>query len=428
MLNRIKKVTSNKLFVNGAWLYLLQFFNTILPLITLPYITRVLGSSQYGVFSFSLTVVTYIQVIVEYGFNLSGSRKVALTSQKSVHSKIFSTITISKVFLCAVSLVFLMILCITMGMEKNQLICVGVLFSLVVGSVFQQTWLFQGLQEMKYITIVNLISRSISVVLIFLLVKSSGDIYLYCSLYGLTFFLNGLFSVLFVKYKMSIKFVSVSFSEVYAELKEGWYTFTTSAMTKLFSTLGVIVLGITSSDHLVGVYSAMQKIPFLIVMLYSPVGQAMYPYMSSNFAIEISKGLDSVKKIIKIIIPTVSIIGVILVIFSNYIVNIIYGAEYIPYSYLLFPLTGWLIFSILNNLLGIQILVASGYQKEYSVAFQLSMISVFISNIVLGYYLGVYGVAFASLISEIVLTIALAFQLKKLKIKHLFAHRSSKVF
>lgn len=59
-----------KLFQNGMWLFILQIFNTVVPLLTLPYITRVLGTSNYGVFSLSLNWVTYFQVIVEYGFGL----------------------------------------------------------------------------------------------------------------------------------------------------------------------------------------------------------------------------------------------------------------------------------------------------------------------------------------------------------------------
>lgn len=68
-----KKITSllkSKVLVNSAWLIVLQVFNTVVPLLTLPYITRVLGTSNYGVFSLALNWITYFQVIVEYGFGL----------------------------------------------------------------------------------------------------------------------------------------------------------------------------------------------------------------------------------------------------------------------------------------------------------------------------------------------------------------------
>ena len=63
---------------NGVWMYLLQAFNTVIPLFTLPYITRILGEDRFGVFSIALNLISYLQVAVEYGFGMSATRKVAL--------------------------------------------------------------------------------------------------------------------------------------------------------------------------------------------------------------------------------------------------------------------------------------------------------------------------------------------------------------
>ncbi|MCB7065273.1 oligosaccharide flippase family protein [Enterocloster citroniae] len=71
----IKSILEKKSVKNGAWMYLLQIFNTIVPLLTLPYITRILGASQYGMFSIAINIITYFQVIVEYGFGMSATRK-----------------------------------------------------------------------------------------------------------------------------------------------------------------------------------------------------------------------------------------------------------------------------------------------------------------------------------------------------------------
>ena len=84
---------STKLFKNGMWLFLLQIFNTVVPLLTLPYITRVLGASNYGIFSLSLNWITYFQVIVEYGFGFTGARKVSIegdSSLQNLYSRIIS--------------------------------------------------------------------------------------------------------------------------------------------------------------------------------------------------------------------------------------------------------------------------------------------------------------------------------------------------
>ena len=73
-----KEILKNNTVKNGIWLYILQFFNTVFPLLTLPYVTRILGTNGYGIFSYALNIITYLQVIVEYGFNLSGAREIAI--------------------------------------------------------------------------------------------------------------------------------------------------------------------------------------------------------------------------------------------------------------------------------------------------------------------------------------------------------------
>ena len=101
-MENIKKMISTKLFKNGMWLFLLQIFNTVVPLLTLPYITRVLGASNYGIFSLSLNWITYFQVIVEYGFGFTGARKVSIEGDSSLQN-LYSRIISARLLLLAVS-------------------------------------------------------------------------------------------------------------------------------------------------------------------------------------------------------------------------------------------------------------------------------------------------------------------------------------
>ncbi|MGH0483240.1 flippase [Bacillus mycoides] len=418
MVSKISSLLKNKIFINGVWLYVLQFFNTIMPLLTLPYVTRVLGSSQYGVFAFSLTFVTYFQVIVEYGFNLSGSRKIALTSTRDERSKIFTSITITKLLLCLISFIVMVSISFVLNLDKEQFFSILVLYTMVIGTAIQQIWLFQGLQVMKFITIINVLSRVISVMLIFGLIKNPNQVYLYCALYAITSLLNGVFSALITRYKLKIRFTKITIQDIFIELKEGWATFTTSAMSVIFSGIGVMVLGFTnSSNSTIGVYSAIQKIPYMMIMFFSPISQAIFPRVSQQFSISFDKGISSVRKISKVVIPIVAIVSLVLMLFSDLIVSLVYGEQYSTYFLLMIPLVCWFFLSILNNFLGIQNLVASGHQKEYSTAFKISALVIILSNILLGYIWGVYGVAYATLFSEFILTISLVYQNKKVKNK-----------
>lgn len=410
-----KSLLNNRVMVNGFWLYILQFFNMIFPMLTLPYITRVLGASQYGVFAFSLNLVTYFQVIVEYGFNLSGSRKIALTDDKEEQAKIFSRISYSKLVLCIFSFIVMLSISLVLDIDEKQFYSILVLYTMVIGAAIQQVWLFQGLQIMQYITIINVISRTLSVMFIFLLVKEPSHIYLYCSLYAVTSLLNGIFSMLIIRYRLGLQIRKTSLGDIIGELKESWSLFTTSAMTMVFSGIGITVLGFSNNTSVTGMYAAIQKVPFIMLMFYAPVGQAIFPYLSKQFSVSFEKGLITIRKILKLVIPLVLLLSLLMILFSDFIVRLLYGTEYAIYSFLIVPLTGWFFFSILNNLLGIQSLIASGFISEYNKAFKIGVITIIISNLLFGVFWGAYGVAFAAMLSEIILTVALVFQLKKIR-------------
>ena len=411
----IKGILNSRVMKNGIWLYTLQIFNTIIPFLTIPYITRILGTEQYGAFSLSLNLITYFQVVVEYGFDLSGSRKVAMAENKDQIRKIYSNIIVSKIILCVITFItMIIILNVYTGREYDG-IYIFALYIIVIGTAFQQTWLFQGLQQMKYITILNVISRTVSLVLIFLFIKSNDDLLLYCIFYSITFLFSGIFSIIVVTKKLKIKFEFPSIKDIKNELKDGWYIFTTNAMSKLFSAFGITILGIMGTQAEVGIYSALQKIPVVILMLYTPIGQVIYPYISGIYRESFDKGKNIVKKIIIILVTLMTITAIFVIIFSRQIVYLLFGNQYIDYYVILIPFSIWIIFSVLNNLLGVQILTASGYGKQYSKSFNISVIFLIIFSIILGAKFSIYGIAIANVIAEIILTIILLYYGSKLK-------------
>ena len=106
----MNNLLKNKVVKNGISLYVLQIFNTVIPLITLPYITRILGAEQYGVFSKMLNYITYLQVFVEYGFTLTGASKISLANSQAEIDKIYSNILICKFINYVLSMVLVLIL------------------------------------------------------------------------------------------------------------------------------------------------------------------------------------------------------------------------------------------------------------------------------------------------------------------------------
>ena len=414
-----QRICKSNTIKNGIWLYVLQFFNTVFPLLTLPYVTRILGTDNYGIFSYALNIITYLQVIVEYGFNLSGARKIAIYEDEKEREKIYSKIVTAKIFLLMCSLILTIIVIMVFRFTDKQIFTIVIMFLIVVGTAITQPWLFQGKQKMKFVTISNAIVRIIFVILIFLLVKKEEDLYMYSFLYSVVFVLIGILQIYIIKRVFNYKYKMCNLKECIQELKDGWYTFTTSAMSKIFTGIGVTILGIIYKDNasIVGIYSAIQKIPLAINMAYSPVSQAIFPYISKKYREDYTFSINFIKKLINITIILMIVSIVITFCFSYEIVKIAFGESYTQYHLILVPLIIWAFLGILNNLLGIQILVANGRTKEYSKAFTISSISIALLNIILGILFGIYGIAIATMLSELVLNIILIKEIYKNKEK-----------
>lgn len=403
---------------NGAWMYVMQIFNTIIPLFTLPYITRVLGASQYGVFAIAINLIGYLQVLVEYGFGMSATRDVALTGSDSTRvSIIFSNVFYSRVILYAASAIVAAIYMIIMRQDPTLCKCVLALLLCLFGYVVQENWLFQGMQDMKYISIVNIIGRLISVILIFAIVKTPQDIILYSILYSVSPFLSGMIGFIIALLKYHVKLVKPVKTDIFSEMKSGFYVFTTSLSSIVFGAIGVTFLGILASNETAGCYSAIQKIPNIIMLAWAPISQVMYPISSKRMQASWREGKKFVNKVRSYILPVFALGALIIAVFSNPIVSIAFGDEYSNNSFWLIPLLAWMLLGINNNFWGIQTLLASGHDKEYSKCFQIGVACTVILNFVLIYFAKGTGAAFAPAVSEGIISLLLYKQIRKIAIE-----------
>ncbi len=411
----LKRVKDSRAVHNAMWLYAMQMFNSVIPLLTLPYITRVLGEAGYGLFSKVFNIVGYLQVIIEYGFGMSGARKAALTKDQGELNRLFSAFLFVRALLLILCCGAVSMIILTMKIDEMERVCFIAFMLLLIGTVLQQNWLFQGIQKMGYIAIITMVSRLISLVGIFAFVRSSNDIFLYCLLYSVTSFCGGVFGMGIALFKEKVRFTVQGIRSAWAELKDGWYVFTTSLSTKIFNAFGVTFLGLVATNAEIGVFSAIQKIPSILMLVWSPISQILYPISSQRFGASVDAGKQFVSKCRKYFLLLFSGIALIIALGAKPIIGLLYGEGYASRFFLVYPLLLWLLLGINNNFWGIQTLLASGHSKEYSKCFQISVAVMVVANIILIYLWGDFGAAIAPAISELFLSILLYFEIKKLQ-------------
>ncbi len=405
-MESIRGLISKKAFGNGIWMFSLQIFNSVIPLLTLPYITRILGKEQYGLFSIAFNIISYLQVVVEFGYGMSATRKVAIKGKTELNN-VFSAVLISRLFFLSLSVIFGLIYIYLNRLNSELCYSFLALMICLVGYCIQLNWLFQGMQDMKYISIVNIFARTISVVLIFTLVKTKNDLILYSVLYSISPLLSGIIGICIAKRKYKIRFQWLSWRRIKQEIRDGFFVFTTQMSSKVFSAIGVTFLGIFSLASEVGAFSAIQKITHIMMLCWTPIGQVLYPISSQHMSNDFEEGKRYVYRLRRVIMPFFILLAVVIGIFAKMIVSILYGNEFIEYYYWLYPLLGWLLLSINNNFLGIQILLASGNDARYSKCFQISVICTIAINLIFVYFWGGIGAAIAPMLSEIILLVLL---------------------
>lgn len=410
-------ITEKKRFLgNFLSLATLQGLNYILPLLTLPYLVRVLGAEKFGLIAFATAVVGYFIVFTDYGFNFSATREIAnYKEDKNKIVEIFSSVMIIKIFLLFISfiaLIFLIVFFEKIGKESALYILT---FGSVVGQVLFPIWFFQGIERMKYITIINIISKTIFTIAIFLLVKNTSDYLLVPLLTSVGIIFASIISLYIVIIKFRVKFKFQKIKTIKKYLKGGSNLFYTSAMSNLLTSSGVIVLSIFTNNIVVGYYSALDKLFRAVVGIFAPLTQALYP-ISCNKVQEPNMAKPYITKLLYFVGGGALFVALSFALFSEYIVTIMYGKEFTKYSYILATMMIWLFFGVINNIIGIQYLSASKNDKYYMYSFFIAGIITVLLNIILVPYFLINGILFSMIFGEILLTFCMFYFVLRVKI------------
>ncbi|MBC7101454.1 MAG: oligosaccharide flippase family protein, partial [Methanobacteriales archaeon] len=186
MISRLKLILSNKdyrrILDNLMSLTGIQLVQYLLPLVTFPYLTRVLGPANFGRVAFAVAFIGYFQILTDYGFNLSATREISINRDDlSQVSKIYSSVMVTKTILMFLTFILMLVIISSFERFRGDPLLYIFTFGLVVGSVLFPVWFFQGIERMRYISILRILSSLIYTALIFIIVRGPKD-YLYVPL------------------------------------------------------------------------------------------------------------------------------------------------------------------------------------------------------------------------------------------------------
>lgn len=408
MKRLLKIISNNKVLVkNFTSLSLLQLANYIFPVITLPYLVRVLGPEKYGLINFAAAFSAYFVIITDYGFNLSATQEISVNrNDKEKVSEIFSSVLTIKIILFFLSSGIFFLIVNMFELFSNDAGLYSIMFIGVVGIVLFPLWVYQGVEQMKYILIINVAIRSVTIVSIFLLVKVENDYLLLAVIYTITQVMTGITGLFFAIRKFDLRYLFPSKVQLLEQLKKGWNLFLSSIWINLYTTSNVFILGLFAPNSVVGYYSAADKVRIAFQGILSSMSQSVFPYVNKLLAESYQKFISFNRKLLKISVMIGIIISSSLFLFAEPIVRIVLGNEY-SQSVIVLRIIAWLpLIIFLSNVFGIQTMLPLNYQKRFSqILFLAALINLMISFSIVPSYFEI-GTAVSMLVTEIFVTLS----------------------
>ena len=403
-------VTQSKLFKNYFSLSIYQVINFAVPLIIIPVVIDRVGIFNFGLIAFSYAFANYFNVIVDYGFNLSATKKISINrnSQATVNT-IFSTVYISKLIFLLISFSIYSILIYSLPVLRQQWLLHICSFTIVLGQALIPVWLFQGIEDMKYLAICNILSKLAYFVCILLYIKLPTDYYLVNFLQGTSTISAGWLSIYICFKKFNTRFAQVSISDIIAEIKEGKMLFFSSVAVNLYINSNVFILGIFTTPAEVGIYSVAEKVYLALKQLDNVFSQVIFPricLLAQQSVLALQKFLK--KTFIPFFIFVISICTVVFCtksLISRYFLKGIVDSRFVHL------ITIFCIVVIVNacNTPTFQTLLAYNATSKYGLVLITGCIINIISNIILAHFFQSLGTAYAVLITEFFITTGLGY-------------------
>lgn len=388
-----------------------QILVLILPLITTPYISRVLGAENIGIYSYTISIATYFVLFGSLGVALYGQREIAYNQKNKKQCSItFWEIVILRIITMSISvLIFYFIF-----VNGNQYqMYYKILILEIIGNCIDISWFFQGLEEFKKTVTRNTVIKLISVLCIFLFIKNQNDLYLYFWIYVLSTLIgNGSLWLYLPRFLKKVKFNELN---IFKHLEPTISLFIPQIAIQVYTLLDRTMVGAIISDKSeVGYYDQSQKIVKMLLAVITSMGTVMLPRIANTFA----NGEENMVKnymsksfnlVFALAFPL--IFGIIAV--SKAFVPIFFGPGYDKVAILMTVISPIILLIGVSNVTGTQYLLPTRRQKEYTISVVSGAIINFIMNMCLIWNYGAIGASIGTVVAETTVTLIQIYFLKE---------------
>lgn len=403
LTQRITSIAKNKeaktVAGNFMWLSLLQVAGYVFPLITMPYLARVIGVEGFGKIAFASAIMVWIQTIADWGFNLTATRDVAQNreNQQKV-SEIFSNVLWARCLLMVASFIVLLILIVAIPQFKENSDVILVSFLMVPGHILFPDWFFQAVERMKYTTILNVIMKLIFTLAVFIFIKDKDDYILQPLFTSLGFVVSGAIALYIIINRWKVKLYKPNWENIKYTIKSTTDVFINHLAPNLYNSLSVVLLGFFGGGVANGIYDGGNKFFAIICNLLNTITRAFYPFLSRR--------KDFHPKFVKIVVLIATFFSIITFILAPWLVETMLSSEFSESIIVVRILSISLIFYVLSTAYGTCYLIINNREKVLRQSTIICSVIGFLIAIPLIYHYTYIGVALTVTISRALLGIS----------------------
>jgi len=306
---------------NLFYITLMEIARYIFPLITIPYLARVLGVVGVGKVAFAAAVMMWVNTIINWGFNSSAVRDLAQNRDDKVFvSKHFSVVLWSRMLLMVLTTVVLVILTFVIPKFRDIADLLMASFIAIPANIIASTWFFRGMEKMKYNTILSVIAQAVFTILVFVFVRDEDDYVLQPLLGSLGSVVCAVISVAIIKKEFDVKLHRPDFKQMFVQIKGSTDIFINELMPNFYNNFSALLLGFYGDAAANGIYDAGKKLCNIFNTIHGAAISTFFPYFSrkthrhSQFA--------------KINIVVSVFVSLLIFIFAPLLIHLFYGDKF----------------------------------------------------------------------------------------------------
>lgn len=380
-----------------------QIIILILPIITTPYISRALGATNIGIYSFTVSIVTYFTLFGSLGVSLYGQREIAyVRDDKEKRKKLFLEIVLFRFITLAISMA---VFFFAFALNNEYQIYYRILLLYLLAASFDISWFFQGLEDFKKTVTRNVVVRLLSVLCIFIFVKKPSDLAKYLLIYSLADLLGNL-SLWFYLPKY-FKGTPVKHINLKRHMIPIVMLFIPQIAIKLYNTIDKTMLGYIIHDKSeLGNYEEANKLINVLFTLVSSLGIVMVPRIANVFASGDTKKLNEyIMKSFRFVFFLAFPITLGIITVSKEFVPIFLGDGYEKCYLIVNILAPIILLCGITNVIGTQYLLPTKRQKEYTISILVGLVFNVAFNAILIPKFGAYGAALMTTFAQTIVMI-----------------------